>query len=227
MGFLWTMINPLLLMLVYNLIFSFVLKVDMENYLIYMFVGLLPWTWFSGAILEGTSSVLLGGNMVKKTLFPAEILPVIYVLSNLLNFFFSIPVLFVFIFLFRVHVSFHILYFPLIVFVQLLFTLGIVFFLAALNVYFRDVQQLVINFLNLWFYLTPILYPMSNVPAWARKYFCINPLYVLVTSYQNIFFFNKNPHFFGLFIMLILSLVMFWKGENFFRLRQDYFSEEI
>jgi len=227
MGLFWSMLNPLLLMLVYYLVFSFVMKVKMENYLVYMFVGLLPWTWFSSALMEGTSSILLGGNMVKKTIFPAEILPVIYVFSNMVNFFLSLPVLIVFIIIFRVHVSFLIFYFPFIVMVQLLFTLGIVFFLSVLNVWFRDVFQLLVNLLNLWFYVTPIIYPISQVPQWGRKFFLINPIYPIISSYQNIFFFNKNPDFIGLSIVFIFSVFLFWQGQLFFKRYQDYFAEEI
>jgi len=227
MGVFWTMLNPLMLMMIYYLVFSFVMRVNMENYLVYMFVGLLPWMWFSSSLVEGTASILLGGSMVKKTIFPAEILPVVYVLSNMVNFFFSLPILFLFIFLFGVKIGFYVIYFPLIVAVQLLFTLGIVFFLSVLNVWFRDIQQLLTNLLNLWFYITPIIYPMFQVPLWARKFFSLNPVYTLIVSYQNILFFNKKPEFFPLTVMFIISVLLFWQGQKFFLRHKECFAEEI
>jgi len=227
MGVFWTMLNPLMLMMIYYLVFSFVMRVKMENYLVYMFVGLLPWMWFSSSLIEGTSSILLGGSMVKKTIFPSEILPVVYVLSNMVNFFFSLPILFLFILLFGVKIGSSVVYFPIIVLVQLLFTLGIVFFLSVLNVWFRDIQQLLGNLLNLWFYITPIIYPMVQVPLWARKFFSLNPAYTIISSYQNIFFFNKKPDFFPLAVLLIISVLLLWQGQKFFLRHKEYFAEEI
>ncbi len=102
LGFMWSMLNPFLMMLVYWLVFSIYLRNGMENYHVYLFCGLLPWVWFSASLLEGCSSIISGANLVKKVMFPAEILPLVVVISNLIHFFFGLPILAGFLVIYRI-----------------------------------------------------------------------------------------------------------------------------
>src|ERR1700704_5888172 len=139
-GFLWSFINPLLLLLIYSFVFTTVMPNTTEGvqpYQLFMFCGILPWTWFSSALSESANSLIAGGNLIKKVLFPAEILPIVSVLTNMVNFFLGLLILIPSLIYFgRLQFSFYLLWFPVTVLVQLVFTLALGLFLSALTVHF-------------------------------------------------------------------------------------------
>ena len=164
LGFFWSFINPLLLLLVYSFVFTFVMPAAhdqrIEPYALFMFCGILPWTWFSSSLTESAGVLISGGNLIKKVLFPAEILPIVTVLANMVHFFLGLPIL---------AGSWSTtsapltpassLWFPLVVLVQLVLTLGFALILSALTVHFRDIRDILSNLLTFWFFATPIIYP--------------------------------------------------------------------
>lgn len=202
LGMLWTFLNPLLLLLVYALVFSVYMRIQVENYAVFVFVGLLPWIWFSSSLTDGVSSITTSGSLITKSMFPAEILPMVKAISNLMNYLFSLPLLFLFILIYQIPLSLTILWLPVIIFAQFLFTLGFVYFFASVNVRFRDTQHVLGNFLILWFFLCPILYPISQVPEEWRFTFNFNPMALMIVEYHNILL-NAKP----LNIMVIASLL--------------------
>src|SRR5438132_12034563 len=124
LGFFWSFINPLLLLLVYTFVFKVVLPAshpkEIEPYALFLFCGLLPWTWFSSSLVESANVLIAGGNLIKKVLFPAEVLQIVTVLANLVHFCFGLPILGIFLLYFRVPLSLsELAWFPLVVFVQL------------------------------------------------------------------------------------------------------------
>ena len=141
LGYFWSLVNPLLLLLVYTFVFSVVLpgfRGDLEPYALFLFCGLLPWTWFSSSLLESSNSLIAGGNLIKKVLFPAEILPIVSVLANLFHFLFALPILAGFlVFYARPLEPLELIWFPVLVLVQLVLTLGLALALSALTVHFR------------------------------------------------------------------------------------------
>jgi len=170
LGFFWSFANPLLLLLVYTFVFSVVLPARFEgvdNYALFLFCGLLPWTWFSSALTEASNSLLANGNLIRKVLFPAEVLPLVAVLANMVHFLLALPILILALVLFvAVPPSLtELLWFPAVVAVQLLLTLALGLMLAALTVHFRDIRDLLANVLTLWFFATPILYPWTMVAS--------------------------------------------------------------
>src|SRR6476660_5699886 len=194
LGFLWSFINPLLLLLIYTFVFTVIMPNRNElaqPYAVFMFCGILPWNWFSSSLMEASGSLVAGGNLIKKVLFPAEILPLVNVLANMVHFFLGLLILIVFLVAYR-----HwpdpagLLWFPVAVLVQLVFTAGLALFLAALTVHFRDIRDLLSNLLMFWFFATPIIYPWldPNVIAY-RRLFDLNPFTHLAVSYQEILFF--------------------------------------
>ena len=187
LGVLWTILNPLLLMGVYSLVFAFYLRVRTPHYPAFVFSGLLPWLWFASSLGEGVNAIVGGGGLVTRVHFPPQILPAVTVLANLANFLLSLPVLIVFLALYGVAPTGRWLLLPVIMAIQLVFTLGIVFLVAALNVHYRDVQHLVANAIMLLFFLTPVLYPADQVPAVVRRFLWLNPLTGIIQSYQAIF----------------------------------------
>lgn len=237
LGFLWSFLNPLLLMVVYVLVFSVYLRVPMDKYAVFLFSGLLPWLWFSSSLGHATGVIVGSGALVKRVLFPAEILPLVSVLSNMVNMLLSLPLLFLFLLLFGVRPGPVLAFLPLLLGLQFLLTAGLALPLAALNVHLRDVEQILSNLLVLLFFLSPILYPVSTVPASfrigdlltlpLRPLYFLNPVAGLVQSYQNIFFFGREPHWIHLGMVTAFAAAALWGGYWVFDRLRDSLAEEV
>lgn len=244
LGFFWSFLNPFILMVIYSLVFSVFLRQDaphIQPYAVFLFSGLLPWIWFTSAVLESTGSLFEGGNLVKKVIFPTEILPIVKILSNLINFLFSLIMLIPFnIYYFVLEtpenplynpLSFNLLFLPLIAFIHLLFMTGIALILSSLNVHFRDIQQLIGNFLTFWFFLTPIIYPkeilLENPSLLFQLQYKLNPLAHINTAYQSIFFYGQMPDMLALGRMFLASIIIFYFGYWIFDRIRDSFSEVV
>jgi len=234
LGFFWSFINPLLLLVVYSFVFTVVLPgthpPEIEPYALFLFCGILPWTWFSSSLTEASNSLMAGGNLIKKVLFPAEILPIVAVLSNMMHFFFGLPILLAFLVWFRPTITFtEVLWFPVVVAVQLLFTLGLSLILAALTVHFRDIKDILSNLLTLWFFATPIIYPMHLAPGTISKAVLnANPFSHFAVSYQEILFY-EGPfgHWKWLLAVFVASVLLFLLGYFLFDRLRDSFAEEV
>lgn len=228
LGFLWSFLNPLFLMLVYTLVFSVYLKNPMEGYPAFLFCGLLPWLWFSTSIMHGAASIRDGGHLIKKVVFPAEILPLVAVLSNMINFLLSLPILFLFLLISKITITLPALLFPLILLIQFILSTGLAFLLSAINVHLKDVEQILNNLLMVVFFLTPILYPVTFIPDKYREFFVIlNPLFTLITSYQDILFNGRLPGIGGLSYLSFISILMLLIGYTVFNKFRDTFAEEV
>ena len=244
LGFFWSFANPLLLLAVYTFVFSVVLPARFEgvddNYALFLFCGLLPWTWFSSALTESSNALLVNGNLIKKVLFPAEVLPVVAVLANMVHFFLALPILVVALFLFAATPPglIELLWFPAVVAVQFVLTLGLGLMLAALTVHFRDIKDLLANVLTLWFFATPILYPWTMVaergpsvgglPPAGKVLMDLNPFAHIAISYQEILFFDGPfGHWKWLLALALGSVVLFLAGYALFDRLRDSFAEEV
>lgn len=233
LGFFWSFFNPLLLLLIYTFVFTKVMpgihSKEMEPYALFMFCGILPWTWFSSSLLESSNTLIAGGNLIKKVLFPAEVLPIVTVLANMVHFFLGLPILVVFLIYYQRPVDpLELLWFPVIVLVQLVLTTGLALLLSALTVHFRDMKDLLGNLLTLWFFATPIIYPMLDAPADLRWWLNLNPMTHLMISYQEVLFFpGPHGHFKWLMALGAMSLVVFLAGYFVFDRLRDSFAEEV
>jgi ABC-type polysaccharide/polyol phosphate export permease len=236
LGFFWSFINPLLLLLVYSFVFSYVLRNDMPHYALFLFCGILPWTWFSSSLLESSGVLISGGNLIKKVLFPAEVLPIVTVLANMVHFFLGLPILGLFLLYYHAPLTVgELLWFPVVVLVQLVLTLGFALIVSALTVHFRDIRDILSNLLTLWFFATPIIYPMladkgpvSQMPAFGRTMLKLNPFTHLAISYQEILFYpGPFGHWYWLLTLGAASIVLFLSGYFIFDRLRDSFAEEV
>jgi len=233
LGFFWSFINPLMLLLIYSFVFTVVLPGthprEIEPYALFMFCGILPWTWFSSSLNEAANVLINSGNLIKKVLFPAEILPLVTVLANMVHFFLGLPILAVFLIVYARPVSpLELLWFPVIVFVQLLLTSGLALGLSALTVHFRDIKDLLSNLLTFWFFATPIIYPMSLAPGFGRDMLNLNPFTHIVISYQEVLFYpGPFGHWRWLIALLVASTGVFLGGYFLFDRLRDSFAEEV
>jgi lipopolysaccharide transport system permease protein len=233
LGFFWSFFNPLLLLLIYSFVFTQVLVGAhdplMEPYALFMFCGILPWTWFSSSILESSNTLIAGGNLIKKVLFPAEVLPIVTVLANMMHFFLGLPVLIAFLIYYQRPVDpVELLWFPVIVLIQLVFTTGLALLLSALTVHFRDLKDLLGNLVQLWFFATPIIYPMLQAPASMRQWLNLNPMTHIMISYQEVLFFpGPHGHWKWLVTIAGVSVAVFLAGYFVFDRLRDSFAEEV
>ena len=225
LGFLWTFLNPLLLMLVYTLVFTVYMRVEMAHYGPFVFCGLLPWLWFTSSMIEGTQSIVSSGGLIARAMFPPEVLPVVAVLTNLANYIFSLPILLVMLLLAKIPMGPALVALPAIMAVQLVLILGGVFALSALNVQYRDVLLILQNLLTLWFFLCPVLYPLSNVPEKLKLLTLANPMGTLVLSYQDVLFYNRFPAWGHLAIAAAAGAVILVLGYAVFSRYRESFAE--
>ncbi len=232
LGFFWSFINPLLLLLIYTFVFRYIIESRApkhEPYALFMFCGILPWSWFSASLTESSNALIAGGNLIKKVLFPAEILPIVTVLANMVHFFLGLPILGAFLIYYGrpLNVA-ELLWFPAVVGVQLLLTLGLALVLSALTVHFRDLRDILSNVLTFWFFATPIIYPMLLAGQLERRLLNLNPFTHLAISYQEILFY-EGPfgHWKWLLALGAGSLGLLLSGFFLFDRLRDSFAEEV
>ena len=194
LGFLWTFANPLMLLGIYTLVFTVMMPgsrggTRLEPYALFLLCGILPWTWFQTSVLESCTVLVAGGNLIRKVLFPAEVLPTVTVLSTFVHFCLGLPILAAFFLYYRVPVTpVDLLWFPVVVAVQLVLTMGLALLVSVLTVRYRDVRDLLANGLTLWFFATPIVYSLSDAPASVRPWLNLNPFTHLAMAYQEVLF---------------------------------------
>lgn len=227
LGFLWSFVNPLILMAVYALVFSVYLRMDMEHYPAFLLCGILPWTWFASGLNEGVRSIVGNGGLIKKVYLPSEIFPLVSVGSNLVHYLLSVPILLGFLLLSGLRLSWLLLLFPWILAIQFLFTYSVALIVAAAAVQFRDMLHIVPNVLMMWFFLTPVFYPITMVPEKFRALANFNPMAAPMVAYQDIFFYNRLPSMSALAMMTVLSCVLFVLSLSFFEGRKGVFAEEV
>ena len=235
LGFFWSFINPLLLLLVYSFVFSHVMKAAQDErvtpYALFMFCGILPWTWFSSSLAEASGVLISGGNLIKKVLFPAEVLPIVTVLSNMVHFLFGLVILAAFLIWHQRPLNFsELALFPVVVLIQLVMTIGFALILSALTVHFRDIKDILSNLLTFWFFATPIIYPyfVFSKDTWQAKLLKFNPFTHLAITYQEILFFEGPVgHLKWLLVLGVLSVALFFVGYFLFDRLRDSFAEEV
>jgi ABC-type polysaccharide/polyol phosphate export permease len=231
LGFFWSFINPLMLLLIYTFVFTYVMPAanGVNHYALFMFCGLLPWTWFSTSLMESSGVLISGGNLIKKVLFPAEVLPIVTVTANMIHFFLGLPILAIFLIYYHAPLTLpELLCFPLVVAVQFVFTLACALVLSALTVHFRDIRDILSNLLTLWFFATPIIYPYAFAPPLARRFMNLNPFAHIAISYQEILFFpGPFGHWKWLAALGVASIGFFLFAYFIFDRLRDSFAEEV
>jgi ABC-type polysaccharide/polyol phosphate export permease len=199
LGFLWSLLNPLLLMLVFTVVFTVMVpSATIPNFPAFILCALLPWNFFSSSMMGAVNSIVHNGHLIKKVYFPREILPISVVMSSFVNFLLALPVLFLFLALFRVPFTIWLVYLPVIMAVQVVFVIGVALILATLNVYYRDTAVILDVVLQAWFFLTPIFYPAEFLPEWRtvlgialpvrRLTYILNPMASIVASYRSVLY---------------------------------------
>ncbi|MCL2087874.1 MAG: ABC transporter permease [Oscillospiraceae bacterium] len=234
LGFLWTFLNPLLMMFVYYFVFSKIHRIGSadpnESYLMFMFVAMLPWIFFSSSLTGCTSCITAGGGLLKKIYFPRMILPLSGAVSNLMNYIFSLAILIPSLLITGTSFNLNLLYFPLVLLILFMMVLGFCFLFSALNVYLRDLEHIVNILIMGWFFLTPVLYELSvqtEMSSKIRLVMMMNPVAPIVMSFREILLRGNPPDFSWLSYSAVFAVVILLIGGVLFSKLQKYFVEEI
>lgn len=193
LGFLWSLLNPLLTMIILAVVFSTVMRIGVKNYAVFLLSALLPWTFFSQALSYSVESIVGNGDLLKKIYIGKSVFPLATVVSNIINFVLSlIPLVLI---LLVLRFPFHWTWVYLIVpFTGLvLFTLGCGFFVAAANVFFRDVAHIIQIVLSAWFYFSPIIYALEFIPSRYRVFFRLNPMLYILNGFRLAIYYGQVP----------------------------------
>jgi len=228
LGYVWVILVPLINLVVLSLVFSFFVRIPTGNtpYPLFLFSALVPWTFTTNAIVLATGSLVGNRSLITKIYFPREVFIYSSVLSKCVDFVLSFIILFVFVFYFGGNIGFAILYLPLVVIANLVLTLGVSFFLSAINVFYRDIENTLGVIVTMWMYLTPVIYPLDIVPEPWRRFLIVNPMVPIINTYRNVLLYNKPPDalfYFGFFI----SVLIFIFGYLFFKNKSKYFADII
>ncbi|WP_442944177.1 ABC transporter permease [Nostoc sp.] len=237
LGNLWPLLNQLSQLLIYTYVFSIVLKVKLsikalpENnftFGLWLFAGLVPWIAFSGGLNQAASSVIVQPNLVKKVVFPLGLLPLVPILSTFIESSFGLIAL-----IFFVAISSHTLHttlalLPLVWIPQLLMTAGLGYLAAGVTVFLRDIPQTLIVILNIWMYLTPIIYPASAIPEeWRGWVFWLNPMTAIAEVYRDIVLVGEVKHWGELGVASLIALTFFCGGLWCYRRLRPAFADVL
>ncbi len=237
LGIIWSWLNPLLMMLVFTFVFNVMQGTDLAGYHILVLSALLPWQYFAGAVNGGIRSIVGNGHLIKKVYFPRAVLPVSTVLSNLINFLISLPVLFILALISGVKFNANLLLLPIPILVETIFAIGIVLFLSTLEVFYRDTHMLMDVGMQAWFFMTPIFYAVSQLPLEAtvlsirfnpqRLIFWINPMASIINTYQDLIYRGAPTALDFLARTAVTAILVLVFGFWFFLKFSGRFGEEV
>ena len=227
LGVLWSFVNPLLMTLVYAIVFPFILKNSQDHYVTFLITGIIPWSFFTACISQGTNTILLNGGIIKKVYFPRIVLPISVVTSALINFLISCLIIFIFLIFSGIGFSYYILLLPIVVLIQYILQLGLLFITCSVDVYVRDAEYLINFFVQMLFYGTPVLYSSTLFPENIRWILNLNPLTQIINAYRDILYYKQMPDFGWLSIMLCVSVIILFLGLAVFKKLEKGFAEEL
>jgi lipopolysaccharide transport system permease protein len=225
LGFAWTLLNPLLFMGVYLLVFGTFLHLGFHNYALYLLSGNLAYIWFASSLNIGTEAVRAGRMFVGKTVFPPEVLLLVPVLSGAVNFALSMPILLIASVALHQHFGPSIVLLPVLMLGEALLAIGLLFFFSTLNVFYRDFGQLETYFVLMLLYLTPIFYQVQSIPEPWQKIVLASPVAALIISYHDILFFGRFPALSAVAYVFAVGIGLCVAGYAFFSHYRESFGE--
>lgn len=236
MGVLWSFFNPLFMLAIYTFVFSEIFHSkwgedsnpeSRAEFAIILFAGLIVFNLFVEVVNRSPGLVLSNVNYVKKVVFPLEILPLIALGSALFHTLISVLVLLIFLFAVNLSIPYTIIFLPIVLLPLLFLTLGFAWLLASLGVYLRDVSQTVGILTSALLFVSPIFFPTSALPEWIRRYLFVNPLTFMIEQTRDVLIWGKMPHWQGLALYIVLSIVVAVCGLLGFQKMRKGFADVI
>lgn len=238
LGIAWSWLSPLGMMIVYSVFFGIVRpNHNIRDYPVFLMCGMLPWGFCVDSIMQATDSIISNAQLIKKVYFPREILPISVVLSNLVNFMIALPIFFALVMVLKAPLTWWVLLLPITLLIQMSFLLGLAFFLATLNVFYRDTRHLLGVIVQAWFFLTPVFYPIQTVPEearilgitfnaqlWLRR---LNPMASIIASYRDLLYWGAPTGWDFLLRTAITALVVLIVGYLIFLRYSSRFGESV
>jgi len=229
LGIVWSLFSPLLMTLVYYVVFTYLVPSGIQKFPVYIMVGLMPWTYFTSSLIGSTLAISGNGHLINRVYFPREVLPLASLLANGVNFLISLVLLFAVIAVFQIPLGISLIWLPVIVLIQTAFSFGLGLLLAAVNVYFRDTQQLVDVGILAWFFVTPIIYSIDLIHNNTLKLVLqiVNPMAGLVIAYRHVLYSGDWPQLGLLAITTLEAVLILVVGAFVFRRLSPAFAEEV
>jgi len=235
LGFFWSLLNPLLMMLIFTFVFAQVFRFGIKDFPVFLLCGLFPWNFFNGSIVGATGSIISNSNLIKKVYFPREILPLSVVAANMVNFVLSMVILFVLLSYYGYNYYAYLPLVALIVIIETMLAAGLSLLLAALNVYFRDIQYIVGVGMMALFYATPIIYNISMVEQsglvaghpWILLVYKLNPMVWITGLYKDMLYGMVLPSWHSFGYAILAAVVFLCLGFTVFHYLSPRFAEEV
>lgn len=253
LGFLWTFLNPLLQLVVYTLLFGVLLKSNISDFYLYLFVGLIPWIFIQTSASGGSGAILNQKSLVTKIRFPREVLPISYVTTAFINMLYCFIIIFIVV---GVNVTIHsanagflagpyvengiqqsynflpYLSLPLLFIIEYIFALGLCFLTSSITVYFRDMEHILSIITMFWCYCTPIMYSLDNILQGDREryrfiFIYFNPMTTIVQGFQNVLYYGRWPDFSTLWVGAVYAIAFLLIGFGVFEILKRRFAEEL
>lgn len=228
LGFLWSFLNPFLQLIVYTLVFSYFLRFNIEKYYLFLFVALVPWTFFASSIIGGASVIMSQKSLVTKIYFPREVIPLAFVTTGFINMLYSFVIVFLVVFFSGVEINLlAFLCLPIIMILQYVLVLGFAMIFSSITVYVRDLEHILGVVVMAWQFLTPVMYPIDIVPGKFVYIFMLNPMTPIVIAYRDILYYSRIPDFGTLIQVFLFAIFFLLLGFYVFDKLQKGFAEEL
>lgn len=227
LGYFWSIAHPLAFALVFYIAFKIVMRINVENYTLFLIAGLFPWQWFANSVNSSAGVFLGNASLIKKLNFPKSVLPLTTLLNDAVHFIFSIPVIAIFVAMYSIPIRLSWLYvIPILMIIQIVFTYGLCLAISSINLFFRDMERIILIFTTLLFYFTPIFYPETMMPGSYKSLIKLNPLACLIINWRMLFL-DGIIDFTYLFISLIYAILTFFLGYTIYKKLSEKFAEVL
>jgi len=223
LGFLWTILNPLFYLLILAVVFSKIMRFQIENYTIFLFSGLASWMMIQQTVITATASIVNNQSIIRKVYIPKLLFPLSNVMARFIDHFILIIILFMFMIYFKIHLSWNLFIIPLIVLMHFLFSLGLSLIFSVIYIKIRDVQHIIAIVFQALFFATPIIYSLEILPENYRPFFLLNPVYYFIQSFRFPFYYSSFPPLKIFLIAFLLTVFVFAVGFFIFYKKEKYF----
>jgi lipopolysaccharide transport system permease protein len=229
LGAAWAILQPLSLMVIFSVIFSVFMKVPTDGipYPVFAYTALLPWTLFANSLSFAIPSLVNNMNLVSKIHFPREVLPLSAIMVSFIDFLIASSIFVLMLLFYRVPVGPAILLVPLVLLIQIILMFGVSLVASAVMVFYRDVRFVVPLTLQIWMYLSPVIYPVTLVPERLRPFYFLNPMAVLIDSYRRLILFNQTPDWLYLALAALVSVSVAVVAYRYFKRAEREFADLI
>ncbi len=227
LGIFWSLLNPLLNVLILAFIFRIIIKIDIENYPLYLLCTIFPWNFFNSALINSVVSIVEDHHFVKNAFFPTELIPLAVTIVNFINFLIDLSILLLVMFFLGKGISMLWLYIPFLVIIEFILTCGLAVILAGIYVIFRDLSFMVNLSLKLFFYFIPVIYSIEFVPLDLRFVYKLNPLAIVIDGFAKVLFYGITPDFHWLMVAFLESAIIFILSFSIFQRIKRFIPERL